>query len=72
MDGAANTVGEEDEPRNARSGQSTGGGSREIPLRENSIDSGDLFVGTREITIVHGEETYRLRLTAQNKLIMTK
>jgi len=65
-------VGDEDEPRNARSGQRTGGGSREIPLRDNRIDSGDLFVGTREITIVHGDETYRLRVTAQNKLIMTK
>jgi hemin uptake protein HemP len=65
-------VGDEDEPRNARGGQRTGGGSREIPLRDNRIDSGDLFVGTREITIVHGDETYRLRATAQNKLIMTK
>ena len=65
-------MGDEDEPRNARSGLSTGGGNRQIPLRDNRIDSSDLFVATREITIVHGEETYRLRLTAQNKLIMTK
>ena len=65
-------MGDEDEPRNARGGQSTGGASRQIPLRDNRIDSSDLFVGTREITIVHGGETYRLRLTAQNKLIMTK
>ena len=65
-------MGDEDEPRNARSDLSSGGGSRQIPLRDNRIDSSDLFVATREITIVHGEETYRLRLTAQNKLIMTK
>ena len=26
----------------------------------------------REIIIVHGEETYRMRLTSQNKLILTK
>jgi len=26
----------------------------------------------REIIIGHGEETYRLRLTSQNKLILTK
>ena len=67
-----NTVGDEDEDRSARTGASTGSGSRRIPLRDNRIDSSDLFVGTREISIVHGDETYRLRLTAQNKLIMTK
>ena len=38
----------------------------------NRIDSRDLFSGEREIIIAHGEETYRLRLTAQNKLILTK
>ena len=26
----------------------------------------------REIIIAHGEDTYRLRLTSQNKLILTK
>ena len=36
------------------------------------IDSRDLFVNTREITIAHGADVYRLRLTAQNKLILTK
>ena len=41
-------------------------------LRDNRIDSRDLFVGTREITIAHGSDIYRLRLTAQNKLILTK
>jgi hemin uptake protein HemP len=45
---------------------------RAIPLDRNRLDSRDLFVGTRELTITHGEETYRLRLTAQNKLILTK
>jgi hemin uptake protein HemP len=54
-----------------------GGGSpadaaRKIPVRDNRIDSRELFVGTREITIVHGDDAYRLRLTAQNKLILTK
>jgi hemin uptake protein HemP len=29
-------------------------------------------VGTREITIRHGNDAYHLRLTAQNKLILTK
>jgi hemin uptake protein HemP len=45
---------------------------RSIPLSDNRIQSRDLFVSSREITIAHGEETYRLRLTAQNKLILTK
>ena len=46
--------------------------TRSIALQENRLDSRDLFAGTREITIVHGGEIYRLRLTAQNKLILTK
>ena len=46
--------------------------TRSVSLSENRIDSRDLFNGNREITIAHGDETYRLRLTAQNKLILTK
>jgi len=38
----------------------------------NRIESRDLFADTREITIAHGSDLYRLRLTAQNKLILTK
>lgn len=45
---------------------------RSIPLTDNRINSRDLFVASREIIISHGEDTYRLRLTAQNKLILTK
>jgi len=45
---------------------------RNIAVVDNRIDSRDLFVSTREITIAHGAEVYRLRLTAQNKLILTK
>ena len=45
---------------------------RSIPLTDNRINSRDLFAATREILILHGDETYRLRLTAQNKLILTK
>lgn len=45
---------------------------REITLLDNRIESRDLFVGTREITIAHASDIYRLRLTAQNKLILTK
>ena len=45
---------------------------RNIPVVDDRIDSRDVFIGTREITISHGGETYRLRLTMQNKLILTK
>jgi hemin uptake protein HemP len=45
---------------------------RSVSLHENRVDSRALFQGAREITIAHGDETYRLRLTAQNKLILTK
>lgn len=47
-------------------------GERSIPMRDHRMESGELFVGTKEIMIAHGSETYRLRLTAQNKLILTK
>jgi hemin uptake protein HemP len=47
-------------------------GERTIRLVENRVDSRELFVATREIMIAHGEDVYRLRLTAQNKLILTK
>ncbi|MBN8917793.1 MAG: hemin uptake protein HemP [Rhizobiales bacterium] len=36
------------------------------------LDSRDLFAAGRLVTIAHGEHTYQLRLTAQNKLILTK
>ena len=45
---------------------------RKINLTADRIDSRDLFINTREITIAHGAEVYRPRLTAQNKLILTK
>jgi hemin uptake protein HemP len=45
---------------------------RSIAVIDNRIESTDLFVATREIIIGHGGECYRLRLTSQNKLILTK
>jgi hemin uptake protein HemP len=45
---------------------------RKINVIGDQIDSRDLFINTREITIAHGADVYRLRLTAQNKLILTK
>jgi hemin uptake protein HemP len=45
---------------------------RRVAMAGNRIDSRELFAGTREITIAHGQGLYRLRLTAQNRLILTK
>lgn len=45
---------------------------RRVLLVGNRLDSRELFIATREITIGHAGDTYRLRLTAQNKLILTK
>jgi len=39
---------------------------------EPCLDTNILFAGGREIAILHGCDTYRLRLTRQNKLILTK
>ncbi len=55
-----------------RGARSPSGPGRKIDLVADRIDSRDLFVGTREIVISHGEHAYRLRLTSQNKLILTK
>jgi hemin uptake protein HemP len=45
---------------------------RRLIMTNNCIDSRDLFMATREIVILHGRDAYHLRLTAQNKLILTK
>ena len=52
--------------------EATSAGPRMISIAGHKIDSRDLFVGTREVIIHHGGDTYRLRLTGQNKLILTK
>jgi hemin uptake protein HemP len=36
------------------------------------VDSDQLFAGQREVIIVHQGEAYRLRITRQDKLILTK
>ena len=45
---------------------------RSVVVTGIRIDSGQLFADERELLIAHGEDTYRLRLTFQNKLILTK
>jgi hemin uptake protein HemP len=65
-------VPDKDDLKDQSSQPSVSSGRRSIDLADHQIDSRDLFVGTREVTIAHAGETYRLRLTAQNKLILTK
>ena len=36
------------------------------------IEGAELFAGQREVLIVHHGEEYRLRITRQEKLILTK
>jgi hemin uptake protein HemP len=38
----------------------------------DAVESTQLMNGKRELLIRHGGETYRLRVTASNKLILTK
>jgi hemin uptake protein HemP len=46
--------------------------ARSVVMSGNRLDSRELFAAEREIIIAHGEDNYRLRLTSQNKLILTK
>ncbi|MDB5619414.1 hemin uptake protein HemP [Tardiphaga sp.] len=45
---------------------------RNVVVTGNRIDSRELFADQRELLISHGDDIYRLRLTFQNKLILTK
>lgn len=45
-------------------------GDSERPLR--IYTSGELFAGEKELIIVHARDHYRLRITRQDKLILTK
>ena len=44
------------------------GPTLDIPV----VDSISLLRGQRELLIRHGDQTYRLRMTASDKLILTK
>lgn len=46
--------------------------TRSVAVTGNEINSRDLFCSDRELVIAHGGDRYRLRLTSQNKLILTK
>jgi hemin uptake protein HemP len=64
--------GQEEEGNTRPAGADVAATGRHVAIVDHRLDSRDLFVATREITITHGEDLYRLRLTAQNKLILTK
>jgi hemin uptake protein HemP len=67
-----NTDARQDVSSNGSTADDVAGAKRQVMLTANRVDSRDLFTGIREITIAHGDDVYRLRLTAQNKLILTK
>ncbi|HWM48818.1 MAG TPA: hemin uptake protein HemP [Xanthobacteraceae bacterium] len=46
--------------------------TRTITIIGDRVSSRELFASSRQITIEHGGDLYSLRLTAQNKLILTK
>lgn len=64
--------GEEERPDNNERQPISAGDERRVRMINNCLESRDLFVGTRDIVIRHGADAYHLRLTAQNKLILTK
>lgn len=43
-----------------------------MPSMPGQVDSSALLRGSREVLIRHGGETYRLRHTRNDKLILTK
>lgn len=52
--------------------QETSSAVRQIPLVDNKVKSSDLFQHGKELSIVHNDEIYKLRLTGNSKLILTK
>jgi hemin uptake protein HemP len=62
-----------DKSTNARThAENPSAATRSVAVSSNRIDSRELLSTEREIIIAHGDENYRLRLTSQNKLILTK
>lgn len=45
---------------------------REVTITRNEVSSETLLDGGRELVIRHNGEDYRLRITANDKLILTK
>lgn len=66
------TTSEESVGGTGRTSDQPSAATRSIAMNGNRIESRELFAAEREIIIAHGEDSYRLRLTSQNKLILTK
>ena len=67
------SLSDEDDPGSAGSGaRKAPPPRRNITVVDDHLESRDLFIGTREIIINHSGVAYRLRLTGQNRLILTK
>jgi hemin uptake protein HemP len=45
---------------------------QKISIINNHIKSSDLFNGKKELKIIHNKEEYSLRITSNNKMILTK
>jgi len=61
-----------DDGGSAKPADNAAAATRSIAISGNRIESRELFAADREIIIAHGDDSYRLRLTSQNKLILTK
>lgn len=59
-------------PRPNDVGGETTGIVQTVLTTDGAVDSATLMKGRRELIIRHGADTYRLRITASNKLILTK
>jgi hemin uptake protein HemP len=63
----------ESEPPNRPSRQGAPAPQPSTPLLgANVVDAGSLFGNRRELLIAHAGSFYRLRITQNNKLILTK
>ncbi|WP_420548594.1 hemin uptake protein HemP [Curvivirga sp.] len=45
---------------------------RKVVFQNNKVESKDLFSKTHELIIIHNDEEYKLRITGNKKLILTK
>jgi hemin uptake protein HemP len=67
------TLGSETQGANGQPGERPqNGGDRESAARPEPLRSADLLYGRRAVNIVHAGEMYSLRVTCNNKLILTK
>jgi len=55
-----------------KSGSSQQDAAKTVPLTPIRLDSANLFNGQDEVRLIHRGQEYRLRITRQGKLILTK